>query len=121
MTVRGLVEAQPVSCWLAIFGQMEHDDPMLLCEGPFVRCHLIPKQKIRQAGGDVWDRRAWVWGCGGPTGSGGHHGMLDCSRTLRLARSVIPAHVEELADELGLSWWLDRTYGEREYLQEVSA
>jgi len=99
-------------CFLGLFGRLEHDDPMPACDGRLVRCHLIPKQTIRGAGGDVWDRRAWVWGCGGPTGVGGHHGMLDQSRKLRLPRSAIPAGVEELALELGLCWWLDETYGE---------
>ena len=62
----------------------------------------------------MWDDRAWVWGCGGPMGDGGHHGMLDKSRTLHLPREFIPPELEELALELGLMWWLDREYGERQ-------
>jgi hypothetical protein len=61
----------------------------------------------------VWDERAWVWMCGGPTGIGGHHGRLDYSRRLRIPRHRIPPETEEFAAELGLGWWLDRTYGER--------
>jgi hypothetical protein len=101
-------------CWLAAFGVLEHGDPMPACDGRLVRCHLIPKQVIQRAGGKVWDRRAWVWGCGGPTGSGGHHGMLDVSRTLRLPRECLPPELEQFAYDLGLMYWLDREYGPRE-------
>lgn len=99
-------------CWLGAFGEMEHGDPVPKCDGRLVRCHLITKQVIERAGGKVWDRRAWVWGCGGPTGIAGHHGMLDSSRTLHIPRQFLPAGTEELALELGLLWWLDREYGE---------
>jgi hypothetical protein len=94
-----------------MFGIVELGDPMLQCDGRLVRCHLIPKTVIQDAGGKVWDPRAWVWGCGGPTGIGGHHGMLDHSKTLRLPRECLPAGLEEFALELGLMWFLDRTYG----------
>jgi hypothetical protein len=100
-------------CWLGLYGRLEHDDPMTRCDGRLVRCHLIPKQKIAKAGGKVWDDRAWVWGCGGQTGIGGHHGMLDQSRTLRLPREALPPGLEEFAYELGLMWFLEETYGER--------
>jgi hypothetical protein len=101
-------------CWLGAFGVMELGDPVPPCDGRLVRCHLISRQTIKKAGGKVWDRRAWVWGCGGPTGLAGHHGMLDNSRTLRLPRGALPAGVEELAYELGLLYWLDREYGPKE-------
>lgn len=95
-----------MKCWLAQFSEKP-------CDGRLRRCHLIPKQVIkREAQLSVWDARSWVWGCGGPTGVGGHHGMLDSSRTLRIPRDRLPAGLEEFAAELGLSWWLDRTYGE---------
>jgi len=100
-------------CWLATFGVVENGDPMPLCDGRLVRCHLIPKRLIRREGGREWDSRAWVWACGGIVGNGGHHGMLDHSRTLRLPRSAIPAGTEQLALELGLIWWLEREYGVR--------
>jgi len=100
-------------CFFRAFGVIEHGDPMPLCSGRLVRCHLIPKVVLERAGGRVWDRRAWVWACGGETGVAGHHGMLDSSRTLRLPRAAIPEGTEELAYELGLMWWLDRTYGSR--------
>jgi hypothetical protein len=98
-------------CFLGLFGRMEHDDPMPRCDGRLVRCHLIPKALVQKHGGDVWDERAWVWGCGGPTGIGGHHGMLDKARTLRLPRQSLPPGVEALAHELELEWWLAREYG----------
>lgn len=59
------------------------------------------------------DPRSFVACCGGPMGPGGHHGMLDQSRTLRIPREQLPAAVEEFAAELGLVWWLDREYGPR--------
>ena len=100
-------------CWLGRFGVMENDDPKPKCDGRLVRCHLIPEQMLRDTSGEVWDERAWVWGCGGIMGDSGHHGMLDKSRTLRLPRQFLPPQVEEIALEFGLRWYLDRTYGER--------
>lgn len=101
-------------CWLATFGVVELGDPMPKCDGRLVRCHLIPKTMLRDIGiADVWDRRVWVWGCGGPMGDSGHHGMLDRSRKLRLPREAIPPGTEEFALEHGLMWFLDTTYGER--------
>lgn len=94
------------------------------CDGELVKAHLIPKQRIRRelkAGRSdeqlealVWDPRVWVPVCGGPTGIGGHHGMLDYSRTVRIPREILPAGLEEFAREHGLSWSLDRDYGQRE-------
>jgi hypothetical protein len=57
------------------------------------------------------DERSWVPCCGGIAGVSGHHGMLDTSRKLRIARAELPPAVEEFAAELGLVWWLDREYG----------
>lgn len=61
-----------------------------------------------------FDERSWVWGCGGPCGNSGHHGMLDVARTLRVPRPLLPGGLEEFAASLGLSWWLDREYGEKD-------
>jgi hypothetical protein len=61
------------------------------------------------------DERAWVPGCGGLVGLSGHHGQLDSSahdRTrLRIPRVLLPPAVEEYAEELGLVYWLTKTYG----------
>jgi hypothetical protein len=121
-------------CFLAAFS----DRP---CDGRLVKCHLIPRRTIAEAvqvglqarrrtfeislaeydamiGGAIVranrDERSWVWGCGGPMGPTGHHGMLDASRTLRIPRHRLPAGLEEFAEELGLGWYLDREYGVRE-------
>lgn len=67
------------------------------------------------------DTRSWVPCCGGPVGLGGHHGMLDQSRKLRVARADLPVAVEEFAAELGLTWYLDRTYGEADACPASSA
>ena len=100
-------------CYLKLFGVMENGDRLPPCEGALVRCHLIAKQTIKREGGKPMDSRSWVWGCGGPMGNAGHHGMLDSSRTLRLPRAAMPEATEALATELGLGWYLDRYYGER--------
>lgn len=83
------------------------------CYGKLRKCHLIPAQFIKREVGKshIWDDRVWVWGCGGPMGCSGHHGMLDYSRTLRVPRERLPAGVEAFAVEHGVDWWLDREYG----------
>jgi hypothetical protein len=113
-------------CWFRLYGVMEHDDPVPPCDGQLVRCHLIPKQELRrlpefracrnfnEREAFLYDRRAWAWGCGGPMGDGGHHGLFDHSRRLCFPREAVPAGTEELAYELGLLWFLDRTYGPKE-------
>lgn len=90
---------------------MELGDPMPPCDGELVRCHLIPRQLLKREGISPLVRGSWVWGCGGHTGTGGHHGMLDSSRTLRLPRNTLPVETEELALREGLCWYLERTYG----------
>jgi len=104
-------------CWLGAFGQMEHGDPMPPCSGPLIRAHLIPKQTLKREHADPMDPRSWVWACGGIAGNGGHHGALDHSRSLRLPRGSLPPGVEELAAEIGLEWYLDKTFGERETMR----
>lgn len=94
------------SCWLAQFSEVP-------CDGKLRKCHLIPAQTIKREVGKkhAWDERAVVWGCGGAMGVSGHHGMLDSSRTLRVPRACLPPDLEVFAVEMGLVWWLDRTYG----------
>lgn len=96
-------------CWLAkVPGAGE-------CDGRLVRCHLIRRQVIRHevGGKHELDPRSWVWACGGITGVGGHHGMLDWAgvNRLHIPRDMLPSAVEEFAADLGLSWWLTREYG----------
>ncbi len=85
------------------------------CDGRLVRAHLIPRQVLKREwhGCAINDPRSFMWACGGPMGASGHHGMLDSARTLRIPRERLPRVLEELAEELGLTWWLDREYGER--------
>ena len=112
------------ACWLAQFASTP-------CDGRLVKAHLIPRQLLRRECPNgftvededgaytialdklIEDRSTWVWACGGPMGDGGHHGMLDQSRTLRVPRAMLPRRVEWFAEALGLEWWLDRTYGPR--------
>lgn len=104
-------------CFLAQFS----DRP---CDGRLRRVHLIPKRVMARElplgpsalAQLLWDDRTWVWGCGGPMGNAGHHGMLDGKgcRPLRIPRYAIPAETEQFATEHGLAWWLDREYGERD-------
>jgi hypothetical protein len=98
---------------------MEHGDPMPPCQGALIRAHLIPRNLLareldafdaRQA---IADPRSWVWACGGPMGNAGHHGMFDTAKTLTVPRLALPSRTEMLAIELGLTWWLDKTYGSR--------
>lgn len=104
-------------CFLAQFS----DTP---CDGRMQKAHLLRAQTIRRElntkvhkedwRGDlasaVWDPRAWRPACYR------HHTMLDQARTLRIPREAIPADTVEYARELGLLWWVDRTYRERELL-----
>lgn len=105
------------ACFLATFGVHE-TGTMPPCDGRLVRVHLIPRQLLKREFPAKWRRYAenratWVLGCGGIPGNCGHHGMLDTERTLRIPRAAIPPNIEAFAKELGLTWWLDREYGER--------
>lgn len=100
------------TCQLAQFSDVP-------CHGHLVRAHLIPRQVFRRelpslrAQEAIEDPRSYVMACGGLQGVSGHHGMLDYSRTLRVPREALPPGLEDLAEELGLGWYLDREYGER--------
>lgn len=102
-------------CYLAAFGKMRHPQQVMPpCDGQLVKCHIIKRTVLRAAGAPEWANPVWVWGCGGPTGIGGHHGMLDHGhRPLYLPRSAILPETEEFAEYYGLTYWLDREYGER--------
>lgn len=106
-------------CWLEEHGVHERGE-MPPCEGRLIRAHLLRQQVIvKNVRGCtsrsplLWDERLWVWACGGRTGIGGHHGMFD-GKAIKVARVKLPPELEEIALELELDWWLDKTYGRRE-------
>jgi hypothetical protein len=87
------------------------------CDGRLVKAHLIRRQVLRRLVGPQaeHDDRTWVWSCGGPVGMGGHHGMLDYARTIRIPRERLPGALEEfVAEHPQLAYWLDREYGIRQ-------
>lgn len=86
------------------------------CDGSLIKAHLIPRQLMRreltpeQYKEAQWDPRGWVWGCGGVTGLGGHHGRLDVARTLRIPFDRLSPDLLAFARDYGLEWWLLREY-----------
>lgn len=92
------------ACWLAQFASGAS------CEGRMQKAHLIRAQVIRrEVSRDktvLWTPAVWRPACYR------HHMMLDHAKTLTIPRSAIPAETERWAAEHGLTWWLDRTYGE---------
>lgn len=90
-------------CFLARFSDKR-------CHGRLIKAHLIDRQRLKRMGHDPDDPRAWVLSCGGLTGLEGHHGLAD-ARKLSIPREAIPQGCEELAQELGLGWWMDKRWG----------
>lgn len=91
-------------CWFAHLGPCE-----LRPDGKFDRMHLIPAQRLRRAGltkTQAQDPRFIRPGCRK------HHHQFDQKR-IRVQRVEIPRETEEAAEEYGVSWSLDRDYGER--------
>jgi hypothetical protein len=86
------------------------------CDGRLIKAHLIPRQTLRRELNAspklIDDPRVWRWCCGGVNGTGGHHGRFDSRgcNPLRIPRHRLPADFLELTEELGLGWWVDRTY-----------
>jgi hypothetical protein len=61
-------------CWLATHGVMEHG-AMGPCDGQLSRAHLLPKALIKRTDpAKMWDRRGWVWACGGVVGNARRRG-----------------------------------------------
>ena len=104
------------------------------CDGRLIRAHLVPQQLLRRELGvegrrAAEDERSWVWCCGGMTGLGGHHGLIDVRARvhdpLRIERRWLPPAVEEFAAEKdplckqpgAISVYLERTYGYQEEMQ----
>lgn len=85
------------------------------CSGRLVRAHLCKQQVLEREGhGDVvWDPRSWVWVCGGiGYGNAGHHGQMDHARSLRIGIEMLPTGFLELMEELSMTWWIVKHYGE---------
>jgi hypothetical protein len=105
-------------CWLARWGVYERG-PMPPCDGRLIRAHLVKRQVILReveavrAAEAISDPRSFVYACGGPMGNGGHHGMTDHSKTIRIPPEHLPNGFLDLMDELGLMWWVLREYGEQ--------
>lgn len=101
----GCLPEENPSCWLAQFA------PGVSCSGRLDPAHLIREQVIRRevsrAKAIVWHPATWRPACRR------HHSMLDHSKKLRIPREAIPAETEAWAAEHGLTYWLDKTYGER--------
>lgn len=110
------------------------------CSGQLVRAHLIKRQVLTREfkhgcvyeGGQWWplergedqhdlqfrslddlisDERSWVAMCGGPMGDGGHHGVAyPDGWQLVITREELPESFVEFCEELGLGWYIQRTY-----------
>lgn len=87
------------TCWLATFSTQPCD---LGAWGRLQRAHLVPKQRLRNAGLSdmdiLWDARCWRWACER------HHRMLDESKTIRLSLEDYPPEFIDYATEHGLFW-----------------
>lgn len=93
-------------CWLAKFSPRECRRP----NGTLLwRVHLLPKQKLRQAGFDPWDLRSFVWACGDSSGLGGCHELLDRG-DLRVPFDELPGEMLDLAREAELIGWALNRY-----------
>lgn len=90
-----------------------HWQPMI--EARFLPDDLKPETRTLKELQD--DPRSWRSGCGGYSGLAGHHGRLDNPvhdrNKLIVPRALIPADVEEYAEQLGLTTVLDHLYGLR--------
>jgi hypothetical protein len=80
-----------MNCYLAQFT----DTP---CDGQYDRAHLIPQQRLRQAGigAIACDTRSWVPACRK------HHHAFDFAKTIRLTLDQYPPAFCEFADQHGL-------------------
>lgn len=89
-------------CFIARHGVYERGE-MTPCCGRMTKAHLIRAQLLPKYL-DKWDSRLWVWACWH------HHECMDKSRTIRIPRSSIPQTTVELAESIGLGYWVDREY-----------
>jgi hypothetical protein len=80
-------------CWLQQFS-------LAPCDGPMDPAHLVPKQRLRNAGinpEDRWDRRAIVAACRA------HHHLFD-NGFIKLSLTDYPESFIDYATEHGLTW-----------------
>lgn len=95
-------EGESAECWLRQFSELP-------CAGPLEHAHLVEKQRLRKEGHAdlIPDPRTWRPACRK------HHTALDHFRGLVVPREAIPGELEKLCDEIGLTWALDKRFGER--------
>lgn len=93
-----------MSCWLRQF-----DEKHRCCQGRTDRAHLLKQQTLRREGHSdlIDDPRTFVPACRL------HHSVWDSYGAVVVPRSAVPASLEELCEERGLSWALDRRFGQR--------
>jgi hypothetical protein len=80
-------------CWLQQFS-------LAPCDGPMDPAHLVPKQRLRNAGinpEDRWDRRAIVPACRR------HHHLFD-QKFMRIPLEEYPSEFIDYCTEHGLYW-----------------
>lgn len=90
-------------CWFAHVSECE-----FRADGRPDRMHLIPAQRLRKAGlkrKQVQDDRFIRLGCRK------HHHQFD-QGFISITRDEVPRETEEAAAEYGVTWSLDRDYGE---------
>lgn len=114
------------------------------CEGKrIVRCHLVTRQELRRAwkafhhragqpgpGRRPWptehrslqalvdDPRTWVWGCGVSSAHPGHHGQFKPDGPKGIPLSLLPEGYTRLMAELGLWWYVERTFNRRSSFED---
>lgn len=102
-------------CWLAAHG-IHESGTMPPCDGRMARVHLIPQtilkrtDAVRSGGLALFDPRLWRWACGGIMGCTGHHGMFDMQKTLRVPFEALDDELLDLAESIGVGWWIERSY-----------
>lgn len=84
------------SCWLARFAPAGSTCD-LGAIGHLQKCHLVPKQRLKNAGlhdmDILWDPRCWVWACER------HHRQLDESKLIRLSLADYPRAFLDFASD----------------------
>lgn len=96
-------EGVEAACWLKQFSTKEK-----ACEGRMDHAHLIDKAVLKREGFShlCGDERTWVPACRW------HHTQFDRRLGVVVPREALPAGLLKLVEEIGLTWWIDRRYGE---------